>query len=173
MLATHFEAINAGVRHRCLVVNILNGNGVTRQGPTLLPGDTITVEDVYNQTAMSYPSVYRLEMSGEQLKVILEDVCDNLFNKDPFYQQGGDMVRVGGMGYTCEPEAAMGGRISNMTLLSTGESIDPARTYVVAGWASVNEAVEGPPIFDLVQDYLKDRDTVNMQPNDAVKIKQG
>ena len=141
-----------------------------RWGSTLLPGDTITLEDLYNQTAMSYPSVYRLEMSGQQLKLILEDVCDNLFNKDPFYQQGGDMVRVGGMAYTCDPNADIGSRISEMTLLSTGKAIDPSRNYTVAGWGSVNENVEGPAIFDLMQDDLLDRDTVSIASNQAIKV---
>ncbi|MCL4126918.1 UNVERIFIED_CONTAM: hypothetical protein GTU68_026362, partial [Idotea baltica] len=105
-----------------------------RWGTTNLPGQDITIDDLYNQTAMSYPSVYRLEFTGQRIKEILEDVCDNLFNTDPFFQQGGDMVRVGGMGYTCAPKETMGSRISDMTLLSTGDPIDPKRNYVVAGW---------------------------------------
>jgi len=141
-----------------------------RWGSTLLPGQDITVDDLYNQTAMSYPEVYRLEFSGTQIKEILEDVCDNLFNTDPFFQQGGDMVRVGGMGYTCAPKEAMGSRISNMVLLRTGEPIDPNKNYVVAGWASVNEGVEGPAIYDLMETYIKDRKVISMQKNDAVKV---
>jgi len=141
-----------------------------RWGPTLLPNSSITVEDLYAQTAMSYPSVYRLEMNGEQLKLILEDVCDNLFNPDPFFQQGGDMVRVGGLGYTCRPEGSMGSRISDMTLLSTGEAIEASKNYVVAGWASVNEAVEGPPVYELAERYLTDQKTVNVTDNTAVKV---
>jgi len=141
-----------------------------RWGATLLPGDNVTVEDLYNQTAMSYPSVYRLEFSGQRIHEILEDVCDNLFNTDPFFQQGGDMVRVGGMGYTCAPKEAMGSRISDMTLLSTGEPIDPKRNYVVAGWASVNEEVEGPAIFDLMESFFSSNDEINIPKNDAVNI---
>ncbi len=141
-----------------------------RWGSTNLPGQDITIDDLYNQTAMSYPSVYRLEFSGQRIKEILEDVCDNLFNPDPFFQQGGDMVRVGGMGYTCSPKQVMGSRISNMTLLSTGEPIDPMRNYVVAGWASVNEDVEGPAIYDLMETYIQSEDTINIPRNDAVKI---
>jgi len=141
-----------------------------RWGSTNLPGDDITLEDLYNQTAMSYPSVYRLEFSGQQIKEILEDVCDNLFNVDPFLQQGGDMVRVGGMGYTCSPKEKIGSRITDMTLLSSGESIDPGRNYVVAGWASVNEAVEGPAIYDLMETYIQSEDTINIPKNEAVKI---
>ena len=141
-----------------------------RWGSTNLPGQNITIEDLYNQTAMSYPSVYRLEFSGQRIKEILEDVCDNLFNVDPFFQQGGDMVRVGGMGYTCEPKQSMGSRISNMSLLSTGEPIDPNRNYVVAGWASVNEDVEGPAIYDLMESYISAKETISIAKNEAVKI---
>ncbi len=141
-----------------------------RWGTTLLPGDNITVDDLYTQTAMSYPQVYRLEFSGARIKEILEDVCDNLFNPDPFFQQGGDMVRVGGMGYTCSPEAGMGSRINNMTMLATGEPIDLNRNYVVAGWASVNEGVEGPAIYDLMETYIGKQDVVSIQPNQSVKV---
>ena len=141
-----------------------------RWGTTLLPGDNITIDDLYTQTAMTYPQVYRLEFSGERIREILEDVCDNLFNPDPFFQQGGDMVRVGGMGYTCTPEAGMGSRINNMTLLSTGEPIDPKRNYVVAGWASVNESVEGPAVYDLMETYIGKQDVISIEPNQSVKV---
>lgn len=142
-----------------------------RWGTTTLPGQDITVDDLYNQTSMNYPSVYRLEFSGQQIKEILEDVCDNLFNKDPFLQQGGDMVRVGGMGYSCAPKANIGNRISDMTLLKTGVPIDPKRSYVVAGWASVNEGVEGPPIWDIVETHIKNVGTVKQEVNRSVKVK--
>jgi len=141
-----------------------------RWGTTLLPGDNITIDDLYTQTAMSYPEVYRLEFTGARIKEILEDVCDNLFNADPFFQQGGDMVRVGGMGYTCKPTESMGSRINDMTFLATGEPIDPAKNYVVAGWASVNEGVEGPPIYELVEKYISKQDVVSVQTNNAVKV---
>ena len=141
-----------------------------RWGTTLLPGQDITIDDLYNQTSMSYPSVYRLEFTGEQIKDIMEDVCDNLFNKDPFFQQGGDMVRVGGMGYTCAPKEDIGKRISNMTLLRTGEPIEASKTYTVAGWASVNENVEGPAVFDLMENYITKKGTINMPKNEAVKV---
>ncbi|MFK7856266.1 MAG: thiosulfohydrolase SoxB, partial [Granulosicoccus sp.] len=141
-----------------------------RWGTTLLPGSDITIDDLYTQTSMTYPSVYRLEFTGAQLHEILEDVCDNLFNADPFFQQGGDMVRVGGMGYTCEPAATMGSRISNMTDLSTGKLLDPGKSYVVAGWASVNENVEGPAVYDLMENYIASKDVVTPVQNDAVKI---
>jgi len=141
-----------------------------RWGTTLLPGDNITIDDLYTQTAMSYPEVYRLEFTGARIKEILEDVCDNLFNPDPFFQQGGDMVRVGGMGYTCTPEAGMGSRINDMTLLATGEAIDPNRNYVVAGWASVNEGVEGPAIFDLMETYIAKQEVVSIEPSTSVRV---
>ena len=141
-----------------------------RWGTTLLPGDNITVEDLYTQTALSYPEVYRLEFTGDRIKEILEDVCDNLFNPDPFFQQGGDMVRVGGMSYTCKPDATIGRRISNMTSLKTGEPIDPNKSYVVAGWASVNEDVEGPAIFDLMENYISKQEVINIKPNQSVKV---
>jgi len=141
-----------------------------RWGATLLPGQDITVDDVYNMTAITYPNAYRNEMTGQMLKDILEDVADNLFNTDPYYQQGGDMVRVGGMGYRIDPTKAIGSRISDMTLLSTGAPIDPSESYVVAGWASVNEGTEGPPIYDVVSDYIEKAGTVSVKQNDSVKI---
>jgi sulfur-oxidizing protein SoxB len=126
-----------------------------RWGTTVLPGQTITMEHILNQTCITYPETYVREMSGEQLKLILEDVCDNLFNPDPYYQQGGDMVRVGGMDYVCDPQAAVGKRISSMTL-DDGTPIDPARNYKVAGWATVGSVAPGPPIWDVVAEYLRD-----------------
>lgn len=141
-----------------------------RWGASVLPGQDITVDDVYTQTAITYPSVYRSEMTGETLKLILEDVADNLFNVDPYYQQGGDMVRVGGMGYRIDIHNAMGSRISDMTLLSTGEAIDNSKSYVVGGWASVNEGTQGPAVYDLVSDYIRKKKTVNVQPNTAIKV---
>lgn len=141
-----------------------------RWGATLLPGQDITVDDVYNMTAITYPNAYRSEMTGQMLKEILEDVADNLFNPDPYYQQGGDMVRVGGMGYRIDPTKAIGSRISDMTLLSGGTPIDPSQSYVVAGWASVNEGTEGPPIYDVVSDYIEKAGAVSVKQNDSVKI---
>jgi len=141
-----------------------------RWGPSLLPGQEITVEDMHNVCAMTYPAVYRNKMTGQFLKEILEDVADNLFNPDPYYQQGGDMVRVGGMGYTINPKKPIGQRISNMTFLKDGSAIDPAREYVVAGWASINEATEGPAIWDVIEAHLKQNSPVRVPPNDAVKV---
>jgi len=141
-----------------------------RWGTTLLPGHDITIDDLYTQTSMSYPTVYRLEFTGKQLKDILEDVCDNLFNKDPFLQQGGDMVRVGGMSYTCAPKEEFGRRISEMTLLNTGKPIEAERKYVVAGWASVNEATKGPAIYDLMQKYISDKKVIDLPKAETVKV---
>ncbi len=141
-----------------------------RWGPSLLPGDSITREDLHNATAMSYPAAYRSEMTGETLHTILEDVADNLFNPDPYYQQGGDMVRVGGMGYHIDVSKPQGSRITNMTMLKTGEAVDPAKTYVVAGWASVNEGTEGPAIWDLVEGWIKKQGTVTVDPNTSVQV---
>lgn len=142
-----------------------------RWGATLLPGQNIRVEDVYSQTAITYPAVYRNEMTGKFLKEILEDVGDNLFNPDPYYQQGGDMVRVGGMGYQFDINEKIGKRVSDMTLLKTGEKIDPTKTYVVGGWASINEATEGPAIYDVVSKYIKRKKSISINENTAVKIK--
>lgn len=131
-----------------------------RWGPSLVPGQAITWDDVYNATAITYPKVYRLPFRGESIRAILEDVADNLFNTDPYYQQGGDMVRVGGMGFTIDVDAPIGRRISGMTLLRTGEPIEASREYVVAGWASVNEATEGPPIWDVFANHLRRRQVI-------------
>jgi sulfur-oxidizing protein SoxB len=141
-----------------------------RWGTSLLPGQEITFEDLHNACAMTYPAAYRSTMNGQMLKDILEDVGDNLFNKDPYYQQGGDMVRVGGMGYTIDPKMEIGERISDMTLLSTGEPIDPAKDYVVAGWASVNEDTDGPAIWDVVENHITKNPTVKLPDNESVKV---
>ncbi len=141
-----------------------------RWGPSIIPGQDITREDIWNVTSMTYGEAYRTEMTGEFLKVVLEDVADNIFNPDPYYQQGGDMVRTGGLGYRIEVGKPQGERISNMTLLSTGEAIDPARTYTVAGWASVNEGTKGPQIWDVVEAHIKAAGTVTFEPNNSVKI---
>jgi sulfur-oxidizing protein SoxB len=141
-----------------------------RWGTSLLPGQTITVEDLHNACAMTYPSVYRITMTGTVIREVLEDVGDNLFNPDPYYQQGGDMVRVGGMGYAIDVAQPMGSRISDMTLLATGEAIEPNREYTVAGWASINPEVEGPPIWDVVENHLSKNPVVALEPNRSVKV---
>ncbi|SPF76221.1 Mannosylglucosyl-3-phosphoglycerate phosphatase [Aliiroseovarius pelagivivens] len=141
-----------------------------RWGPSILPGQAITREDIWNVTSMSYGEVYRTEMTGEFIHTILEDVGDNLFNPDPYYQQGGDMVRIGGMGYRIDINKPQGERITDMTLLKTGEKIDPAKTYVVAGWASVNEGTEGPQIWDVVESHIKKQGTIKLDPNNSVQV---
>ena len=141
-----------------------------RWGTTLLPNQDITVDDLYSQTSINYPEVYRQEMSGKGLKNILEDVCDNLFNPDPFYQQGGDMVRVGGLTYRCFPKAKMGQRISEMRLVSNGELIQENKNYIVGGWGSINKDVKGPKIYNLLEDYIKLQDKVSPKFKDTVEI---
>ncbi len=132
-----------------------------RWGTTVLPGQTITMENVLDQTCITYPETYARDMTGTELKAILEDVADNLFNSDPYYQQGGDMVRVGGLNYTCDPTAAMGKRIGNMQL-DNGESIDASKSYKVAGWATVGSQASGEPIWDSVARYLQDKKTITI-----------
>ena len=141
-----------------------------RWGTTLLPGQDITIDDMYTQTSMNYPAVYRVEFTGKQLKDILEDVCDNLFNPDPFFQQGGDMVRVGGMNYRCAPKAAMGSRISEMVLTRTGTPIEAEKSYTVGGWASVNPDTEGPAIYDLLEGYITGKGVVTPSGDQSVIV---
>jgi sulfur-oxidizing protein SoxB len=141
-----------------------------RWGPSILPGQSITREDIFNVTSMTYGEAYRSEMTGEFLKVVLEDVADNIFNPDPYYQQGGDMVRTGGLGYRIDVTKPQGQRISEMTLFKTGERIEASKTYVVAGWASANEGTEGPQIWDIVEAHIKKQGTVTVQPNNSVEV---
>ncbi len=129
-----------------------------RWGNSLLPGEAITTEALMDWTAITYPATTLSDLTGEMVKTILEDVCDNLFNPDPYYQQGGDMVRVGGLTYTCTPGEAMGKRISDMRL--AGKPIEAGKTYKVAGWAPVAEGAKGEPIWDVVATYLRDRKTI-------------
>jgi sulfur-oxidizing protein SoxB len=124
-----------------------------RWGTSVLPGQPVTMEDVLSETAVSYPQTYLQSMTGGQIKDILEDVCDNLFNADPYYQQGGDMVRVGGMTYTCAPAEAVGRRISDLRL-DHGHPIEAGKSYKVAGWASVNEQ-NGAPVWDVFVKHLR------------------
>ena len=129
-----------------------------RWGTTLLPGQAITTEHVMDWSAITYPYVTVNEIAGEMIKTILEDVCDNLFNRDPYYQQGGDMVRVGGLTYTCTPGETIGKRISDLRL--AGKPIEGGKTYKVAGWAPVAEGAKGEPIWDCITSYLRDRKTI-------------
>lgn len=141
-----------------------------RWGISLLPGQEIRLEDLYSQTAITYPQAYRSTMTGAQLKAIMEDVADNIFNPDPYYQQGGDMVRVGGMAYSIDVSKPAGQRISNMTLLRNGESIDPSKSYAVAGWASVKQGTEGPAIYDVVQTYIERQKVVKVPDRQLVTV---
>ena len=144
-----------------------------RWGAAVLPGQDITREDIYNVTAMTYPNAYRMEMSGETLHAIMEDVAANIFNPDAYYQQGGDMVRVGGLGYRIDTMQPQGSRITEMTLLSTGERLVADQNYVVAGWASVNQGTEGPPIWDVVENHIRAQGTVTLEPNNTVDVVGG
>jgi S-sulfosulfanyl-L-cysteine sulfohydrolase len=141
-----------------------------RWGASLIPDQDITFEDVTNCCAMTYANCYRIEMKGDQIKTILEDIGDNIFNPDPYYQGGGDMVRLGGIGFTIDPNKTIGNRISGLTMLKTGQPLDASRSYKVAGWASINQGTEGPPIWDVVSQYLTAKKTITPRPLDAVKI---
>ncbi len=136
-----------------------------RWGTSLLPHSTITMEDLLAQTAITYPATTVNELTGAQIKAVLEDVGDNLFNPDPYYQQGGDMVRVGGLQYTLDPTASMGQRVQDMRL--GGQLLDANKRYKVAGWAAVSEAARGgEPIWDVVARHLRHEKTIQIsQPN--------
>ena len=142
-----------------------------RWGTTLLAGAPITIDDIYTQTSMNYPAVYRTEMTGEQIKDMLEDVCDNLFNPDPYYQQGGDMVRVGGLSYECAPKQEMGRRIDKLTLTDSGAALEADKSYSVGGWASVREGVEGPAIYDLLERYISGKQVIQPSGSGRVTVK--
>jgi S-sulfosulfanyl-L-cysteine sulfohydrolase len=139
-----------------------------RWGTSLLPGQAITFEHLMDQTAITYPYTTVNELTGEMIKTILEDVCDNLFNPDPYYQQGGDMVRVGGLQYTCTPGEKMGARISSMAL--KGKPIEADKKYKVAGWAPVAEGAKGEPIWDVVGSYLKAQKTITPRKLNLPKL---
>ncbi len=144
-----------------------------RWGPSLIPGQKIRAEDVYSQTAITYPECYRTEMTGQRLKDILEDVCDNLYNPDPYYQQGGDMVRTGGITFDLHPYERMGNRIRNLRLKKTGEPIEAGKNYVVTGWASVNPGVEGPPVWEVVNGWIRKQKTINIPEQRDVRLITG
>ncbi len=141
-----------------------------RWGTTVLPGDTITMERLMDQTAMTYPETYVREMSGAEIKTILESVADNLFHTDPYYQQGGDMVRLGGLNYACAPHASMDSRISDLTL-DNGKSLEPGKQYKVAGWATVGSKSPGPPVWDVVAEYLRAKKTIRVDKLNTPKLK--
>ncbi len=141
-----------------------------RWGTTVLQGQTITMEHVMDQAGTTYPETYVREMSGADIKLILEDVCDNLFNADPYLQQGGDMVRVGGMDYVCDPTAPMGKRISDMTL-DDGKPVAADKKYKVAGWATVGSQSPGRPIWEIVAEYLQDQKTATVAKLNTPRLK--
>lgn len=139
-----------------------------RWGTSLLPGSAITMEQLLDQTAMSYPQTTLTDMSGERIKHVLEDVADNLFNPDPYLQQGGDMVRVGGLSYAIEPGKPAGQRIQDLRL--SGKPLDAAKTYKVAGWAPVAAGVQGEPVWDVVARWLRAHKTVPQRPPNTPRL---
>jgi S-sulfosulfanyl-L-cysteine sulfohydrolase len=141
-----------------------------RWGPSLMAGDAITREDIYSVTAMSYGQAYRREMTGAEIYGAMEDIAENLFHPDPYFQQGGDMVRLGGLGYQIAVDAPMGSRISGLVHLASGQPLDMDRSYVVAGWASTTEGTEGPQIWDLVADHIRRKGRVSVPDNTTIKI---
>ena len=141
-----------------------------RWGTTLLPGQNITIDDIYSQTSMNYPEVYRIEMTGKTIKDLLEDVCDNIFNPDPFFQQGGDMVRVGGLSYTCNPKNKIGNRINNLRIISSDIPLESNQKYVVGGWGSVNKNVKGPAIYNLLENFISEKKVIKASRRETVKI---
>lgn len=145
-----------------------------RWGVSVPPGHDITFDDLATQTAMTYPETYLREVKGADIHMILEDVADNLFNRDPFLQQGGDMVRTGGISYTIDPTKTIGKRITNLKL-SSGKAIEADKTYKLAGWSSVGEKPDGEPVWETVSTYLKDHKhikNVKLETPDIVGVKK-
>jgi S-sulfosulfanyl-L-cysteine sulfohydrolase len=138
-----------------------------RWGVTVVPGAPVTREDVYTHTAITYPNTWTREMSGGEILGIMEDVADNLFHPDPYYRQGGDMVRVGGITYAIDPEARMGRRISDVRV--GGRPLDVSRRYRATGWASLGEA-GGPPAYEVVAAHLRALKRVRVEPRPRVRV---
>ena len=138
-----------------------------RWGPTIVPGQTLTLEDIYAHTALTYPNTWVRELTGRELHELMEDVADNLFHPDPYYRQGGDMLRVGGLTYTIEPARTLGRRIRDIRV--GGRPLEPARRYKAAGWASLREA-EGPPAWDVVADHVRALKRVRLEPRARVRV---
>ena len=138
-----------------------------RWGVTIVPGQAITLEDVYSHTALTYPNAWMRELTGAEIHRIMEDVADNLFNKDPYYRQGGDMVRVGGLTYAIDIGKEMGKRISDIRV--GGRPLSPARRYKATGWASLGDA-DGPPAWDVVAEYLRSVKRVKLDPRPRVRV---
>jgi S-sulfosulfanyl-L-cysteine sulfohydrolase len=139
-----------------------------RWGVTIVPGQTITLEDVYTHTGLTYPNTTLRDFTGAEIRQVMEDVADNLFNQDPYLRQGGDMVRVGGLTYTIEPNKPMGRRISDIRV--GGKVISPERRYRTAGWASVGPEAWGPPAYDVVADHLRGMKRVRLDPRPRVRV---
>ena len=158
----------------CKSLNSVMGSEISlspgfRWGTSLPKNTDIKMSDIYNQTAITYPNTYRRELNGSTLKNILEDVADNIFNPDPYMQQGGDMVRTAGLIYDITPKNIIGKRISNLRL-SNGNLIDPNKNYVISGWASVNQIETGKPIWEVVREYLQNNKIYSSQDNEKPRI---
>jgi len=138
-----------------------------RWGLTMVPGQSITLEDVYAHTALTYANTWARELTGREIVALMEDVADNLFHPDPYYRQGGDMVRVGGLTYTIDPAAPIGRRLRGVRV--GGRPLQPARRYKATGWASLGEA-DGPPAWDVVADYLRSVKSVRLSPRPRVRV---
>lgn len=138
-----------------------------RWGISVLPGQAITLEDVYSHTGLTYPNTWVREMTGEEIRTLLEDVADNIFHRDPYYHQGGDMVRVGGLTYAIDIQKEMGRRLSDLWV--AGKPLNPAKRYKATGWASTREA-DGPPAFDVVADHLRSVKRVKLDPRPRVRV---
>ena len=138
-----------------------------RWGVSVIPGQVITLEDVYTHTALTYPNTWTREMTGGEIHTVMEDVADNLFHRDPYYRQGGDMVRVGGLTYSIDPSASRGSRIRDV--VAAGKPLDAGRRYKATGWASLGEAA-GPPAWDVVADHLRSLRRVRLDPRPRVRV---
>jgi len=134
---------------------------------TIVPGQTVTLEDVYAHTALTYPGIWVREMKGAEIHRLMEDVADNLFHPDPYYRQGGDMVRVGGLTYAIEPAQSIGRRIRDVKI--GGRPLEPGRRYKATGWASLGEA-DGPPAWDVVAAHLRGLRRIRMDPGPRVRV---
>jgi len=135
---------------------------------TIVPGQEITLEDVYAHTGLSYPNALVRELSGAEIQQIMEDVADNLFHPDPYYRQGGDMLRVGGLAYAIAPARLMGRRISEIRV--GGKPLAPERRYKTASWASSGPELAGPPAYDVVADHLRSLKRVRLDPRRRVRV---
>ena len=139
-----------------------------RWSVTIVPGQEVTLEDVYSHTAVTYPNTWVREMTGSEIHQVMEDVADNLFHPDPYYRQGGDMVRVGGAAYTIDPRRQMGQRISEIQV--GGRPLAADRRYKTASWASPGPEAPGPPAFDVVAAHLRGLGRVRIDPRPRVRV---